>query len=359
VRDTFEVASSVRWNPAGEQWEVDSPKGGFSEHIRFQWGTAKRTPANLLAASMNYRSVVVREKDSDGTYRKNEKETTAAREKVEAIRQRFNEWVTEDPDRARQLETIYNRKFNALVSPDYSALGERMELPGLAASRTPYAYQRAAVARAVNEPSVLSDHVVGAGKTGTMVMAAQELKRTGIAHKPVMVVPNHLVEQISREYVEWYPDANVIAVPTGLTKPQRQEWMGMVAAGDWDTVILPQTVFERVEIDPVKRAEWLREQIAELESIHTRAERDDRLWVKRIEAVKKRLETQYERAREKTDPGMTFEQTGIDYLFVDEAHHYKNLARQSDLAELSCAGSQRASDLDFKLRALREQKTVS
>src|SRR5699024_9533854 len=166
LRDTFEVASSVRWNPAGEQWEVDSPKGGFSEHIRFQWGTAKRTPANLLAASMNYRSVVVREKDSDGTYRKNEKETTAAREKVEAIRQRFNEWVTEDPDRARQLETIYNRKFNALVSPDYSALGERMELPGLAASRTPYAYQRAAVARAVNEPSVLLDHVVGAGKTG-------------------------------------------------------------------------------------------------------------------------------------------------------------------------------------------------
>lgn len=359
VRDTFEVASSVRWNPAGEQWEVDSPKGGFSEHIRFQWGTAKRTPANLLAASMNYRSVVVREKDSDGTYRKNEKETTAAREKVEAIRQRFNEWVTEDPDRARQLETIYNRKFNALVSPDYSALGERMELPGLAASRTPYAYQRAAVARAVNEPSVLLDHVVGAGKTGTMVMAAQELKRTGIAHKPVMVVPNHLVEQINREYVEWYPDANVIAVPTGLTKPQRQEWMGMVAAGDWDTVILPQTVFERVEIDPVKRAEWLREQIAELESVQTGAESDDRFSVKRIEAAKKRLETQYERAREKTDPGMTFEQTGIDYLFVDEAHHYKNLARQSDLAELSCAGSQRASDLDFKLRALREQKTVS
>src|SRR5699024_5573474 len=107
-----------------------------------------------------------------------------------------------------------------------------------------------------NETAVLLDHVVGAGKTGTMVMAAQELKRTGIAHKPVMVVPNHLVEQINREYVEWYTDACVIAVPTGLNKQQRQEWMGMVAAGNWDTVICTKTLCERVENDEVKRAEW-------------------------------------------------------------------------------------------------------
>src|SRR5699024_8199000 len=175
-----------------------------------------------------------------------------------------------------------------------------------------------------------------------MVMAAQELKRTGIAHKPVMVVPNHLVEQINREYVEWYPDANVIAVPTGLNKQQRQEWMGMVAAGDWDTVILPQTVFERVEIDPVKRAEWLREQIAELESIHANADSDGRTSDKRMEAANKRLEAHYERAGPGSDRGMTFEETGIDHLFVDEADRYTNLGRQSDLVELSGSGSQRA-----------------
>lgn len=359
VRDTFEVASSVKWNPGAEQWDVESPKGGFSDHVRYQWGTSHRTPANLLAAAMNYRSVVVREKDADGTYRKNEKATTAAREKVEAIRQRFNDWITEDPERAQQLEQIYNRKFNALVAPDYSSIGQDLELPGLAESRIPYSYQRSAVARVVNEPAVLLDHVVGAGKTGTMVMSAMELKRTGIAHKPVLVVPNHLVEQISREFVEWYPDANVLAVPTGLAKAERQHWMGMVAAGDWDAVVLPQTVFERVEIDPAKRAEWLREQIQELEEVESSAETDDRFSVKRIEAAKKRLEAQYERATKVADPGLTFEQTGIDYLFVDEAHHYKNLARQSDLAELSCAGSQRAADLDFKLRALREQKVLS
>src|SRR5699024_6830994 len=130
--DTFEVASSVKWNPGAEQWDVESPKGGFSDHVRYQWGTPHRTPANLLAAAMNYRSVVVRERDADGTYPKNEKATTAAREKVEAIRQRFDGWITEDPDRAQQLGQIYDRKFNALVAPDYSSIGRDLALPGLA-----------------------------------------------------------------------------------------------------------------------------------------------------------------------------------------------------------------------------------
>lgn len=358
VRDTFEVACDVKWNPVNEQWEVDSPKGGFNEHVRFQWGTSKRTPANLLAAAMNYRAVVVRYKDSHGVSHKDEKATTAAREKVEAIRKRFNEWVTEDPARAEVLQDRYNRAFNAHVAPNYASAGEGLSLPGLAESRTPYAYQRSAVARVVNEPAVLLDHVVGAGKTGTMVMSAMELRRTGIAHKPAMVVPNHLVEQISREFVEWYPGANVLAVPTGLENPERQAWMAMAAAGDWDAVILPQTVFERVQIDPGKQAEWLRERIDEIEEMGASAD-DDRLSVKRIEAAKKRLETQYAKAQRVSDPGITFEQTGIDYLFVDEAHHFKNLARTSDLTELSCAGSRRAMDLDFKLRALREQKILS
>src|SRR5699024_4596713 len=129
VRDTFEVSAAVRWNPGGEQWEVDSPKGGFSEHVRFQWGTSRRTPAALLASAMNYRSVVVRYKDSDGTYRKDAKATTAAREKVEAIRQRLNHWVTEDPARGQRLETIYNRNFHAMVAPDYSSeLQSRFDL---------------------------------------------------------------------------------------------------------------------------------------------------------------------------------------------------------------------------------------
>nr|WP_255459513.1 helicase-related protein [Micrococcus sp. TA1] len=357
VRDTFEVATEVKFNPAVEAWEISSPKGGFSPSVRYQWGTNKRTPAALLAATMNYKSVVVREKDADGTYRKDEAATTAAREKVEALRERFNAWVTEDPARAARLQTLYNEAFNSSLAPDYDQMGQRLELPGLAADRTPYTYQRSAVARAVNEPAVLLDHVVGAGKTGTMVMAAMELRRTGIAHRPAMVVPNHLVEQINREFVEWYPDANVLAVPTGLTVAGRRDWMAMAAAGDWDAIIMPQTVFERVEIDPAKRAEWLSEQLTELDELVKDAEAG--MSVKRVEAAKKRVQAAYEKATRVTDPGITFEETGIDYLFVDEAHHYKNLQRTSDLGELACQGSNRATDLDFKLRALRERKTLS
>ncbi|WMY80092.1 helicase-related protein [Citricoccus sp. I39-566] len=357
VRDTFEVATEVKFNPAVEAWEVASPKGGFSPSVRYQWGTNKRTPAALLAATMNYKAVVVREKDADGTYRKDEAATTAAREKVDAIRSRFNAWVTEDPARAARLQGLYNEAFNSMVAPDYDQMGQRLELPGLEADRKPYSYQRSAVARAVNEPAVLLDHVVGAGKTGTMVMAAMELRRTGIAHRPAMVVPNHLVEQINREFVEWYPDANVLAVPTGLTPAQRRDWMAMAAAGDWDAIIMPQTVFERVEIDPAKRAEWLAEQLAELDELITASEGG--MSVKRVEAAKKRVQAAYDKATRITDPGITFEETGIDYLFVDEAHHYKNLARTSDLGELACQGSNRATDLDFKLRALRERKTLS
>ncbi|MGO1381375.1 MAG: helicase-related protein, partial [Corynebacterium sp.] len=357
VRETFEVAAEVRFNQGAEAWEVASPKGGFSPSVRYQWGTNKRTPAALLAATMNYRSVVVREKDADGVYRKDAAATTAAREKVEALRERFNAWVTEDPGRAERLQSIYNAAFNSMVAPDYDRMGEALELPGLAADRIPYGYQRSAVVRAVNEPAVLLDHVVGAGKTGTMVMAAMELRRTGIAHRPAVVVPNHLVEQINREFVEWYPDANVLAVPTGLKASERRDWMAMAAAGDWDAVIMPQTVFERVEIDPAKRAEWLGEQITELDSMISASEGG--MSVKRVEAAKKRVQAQYEKATQVTDPGITFEETGIDYLFVDEAHHYKNLQRTSDLGELACPGSNRATDLDFKLRALRERKTLS
>ncbi|WP_145992788.1 helicase-related protein [Micrococcus luteus] len=356
VSETLKAQCQVRLNPGTDAWEVEVPRGGLDPSVRYAWGTKERTPAQLMVSAMNMKTVTVTKDVGDGERVKDETATAAARAKVEEIRAEFGRWMMADPDRVMQLQARYNDVFNSTVAPDYSAAGERLSLPGLSEAMTPYTYQRAAVARAVSEPTVLLDHVVGAGKTGSMIMSAMELKRTGIVSKPCMVVPNHLVDQIATEAVQWYPGANVIAVPTGLSKDERQEWIGQVAAGEWDLVVMPQTTFERVQIDPAKQAQWLKDAQNELESA-TAGEDQDAGWVKRSEKAKKTLERQHARIAANTDPGVTFEESGIDYLLVDEAHHYKNLARSSDLAELACAGSGRAMDLDFKLRALREVKT--
>lgn len=356
VSETLKAQCQVRLNPGTDVWEVEVPRGGLDPSVRYAWGIKERTPAQLMVSAMNMKTVTVTKDVGDGVRVKDETATAAARAKVEEIRAEFARWMMADPDRVMQLQARYNDVFNSTVAPDYSAAGERLSLPGLSEAMTPYTYQRAAVARAVSEPTVLLDHVVGAGKTGSMIMSAMELKRTGIVSKPCMVVPNHLVDQIATEAVQWYPGANVIAVPTGLSKGERQEWIGQVAAGEWDLVVMPQTTFERVQIDPAKQAQWLKDAQNELESA-TAGEDQDAGWVKRSEKAKKTLERQHARIAANTDPGVTFEESGIDYLLVDEAHHYKNLARSSDLAELACAGSGRAMDLDFKLRALREVKT--
>lgn len=356
VSETLKAQCQVRLNPGTDAWEIEVPKGGVAPEVRYRWGVEKRTPAQLMTAAMNMKTVTVTVELEEGKRIKDEKATAAARAKVEEIRAEFGVWMMQDPARVERLQGLYNDAFNAHVAPDYSGAGARLSLPGLNESMTPYSYQRAAVARAVSEPTVLLDHVVGAGKTGTMIMSAMELKRTGIVAKPCMVVPNHLVDQIATEATQWYPDANVIAVPTGLAAPARQEWMAQVGAGDWDLVVMPQTTFEKVQIDPVKQAEWLKQAQDELEAA-TAGQDQDAGWVKRSEKAKKALERQHGKIAANTDPGVTFEETGIDYLLVDEAHMFKNLARSSDLAELACSGSQRAMDLDFKLRALREVKT--
>ena len=355
VSETLKAQCQVRLNPGPDVWEVEVPKGGLDPAVRYQWGTKERTPAQLMVSAMNMKTVTVTKDEGDGVRVKDETATAAARAKVDEIRAHFQTWMLEDPERVADLQRRYNDVFNSSVAPDYTEAGAKLSLPGLSDAMTPYTYQRAAVARAVAEPTMLLDHVVGAGKTGSMIMSAMELKRTGIVSKPCMVVPNHLVDQIATEAVQWYPDANVLAVPTGLNPAERQSWMAQVAAGEWDVVVMPQTTFERVQIDPTKQAKWLDDARAELDRA-TDGENQDVGWVKRTEKAKQALIKQSAKVKENTDPGVTFEETGIDYLLVDEAHHYKNLARSSDLSELSCTGSRRAMDLDFKLRALREVK---
>lgn len=367
ILEVFKASAVVRDTPSAGTWEIEGPeRTRLNAGVDLRYGVAKRSPLELLEAVMNNAPVTITKvvDGPDGRERtvRDVQATTLAREKCELITRDFATWLLVDEERRARIEVAYNGRFNAHRVPDYTSLGQHLALDGLGAAFTPHHYQRTAVARALHEPTVLLDHVVGAGKSGTMFMTAMELRRTGLARKPWLVVPNHLVEQVAAEWKSWYPAARVMAIPTGCGPAERREWIARSALSDWDGVVVPASVFERINVDPARSAAWLAERVAQMRAeLAEAAETDGRraaTRVKRIERDIKSIEEKYVRAADLKDPGLTFESTGCDYLFVDEAHNYKNLARTSAHPELACTpGAQRAFDLSFKLRALRESKT--
>lgn len=359
--DLFRVDVAFEKNEDSGQWNLNGPqRRAFGEDVLARFATEHRNPVDLLASVMNQRPVIVRTKDpiTERTV-VNHVETALAAERGRAITAEFGKWIMRNSDVRERVEQEWNTKYNGYVAPRYDAIGAELALPGLSADFTPHTYQREAVARALHEPTTLLNHVVGAGKTGTMLMTAMELRRTGQARKPWLVVPNHLVEQITREATQWYPNAQVMGIPTGLSPVERQTWMARSAGQDWDLVICPQSVFKLMSVDPARQAEYINAKIEELRSAHESAKSANAKApsVKQLAAAIERLETKLNRLVDSKDVGMTWEQTGCDYLMVDEAHHYKNLARSSDMSDLAHTGSDMASDLEMKLTVLRDFKT--
>ena len=285
--------------------------------------------------------------------------TRAAKQRAVLVQEAFSDWaLNSDPERRERLLTEYNWRFNATVAPAYD--GANRTFPGLGKTFSPYSYQRDAVERIVNEPTVLLNHVVGAGKTGTMLMGAMELKRLGLVNQPWIVVPNHIVDQVAREAAQWYPAANILSGAGRTTKDDRQQLVAQSAAQDWDMVIVPLSAFTRTNTSPETRASFMEAQLEAMRTslLETTNANGSAATIKQIEHAI----TQAERGLEKAltastkDVGLTFEQSGADYLFIDEAHLYKNLARSSGIQELSHTGSQMAMDLKLKLDYLRDRK---
>lgn len=364
--ETFGTPVEITYDPHGQngKWRVEAPPGGAGEDVLYQWGTSHRNvkPWTVLEKTLNSQVFRLTKPDPTDPEKRiaDPRGSDAANDKADQLKEHFRTWLKADEDRAEAVQERYNRLFNSIVPADYAGLGEALDFPGLAADRTPYAYQRAAVARALNEPAVLLDHVVGAGKTGSMIMTAMEKRRLGHANKPAVVVPGHLVGQIAGEWKQWYPDAEIMAVPGGLVAGERRELFARAAAGDWDGVVLADTVFEDISIDPARHQHMMSEDIAERRGAVDvmRAEGASKAAIKKAEKGVKTLENHYAKLADKPESGLVFEETGIDFLLVDEAHHYKNLARTSDVPELDeAAGSQRARNLDYILRAMREDKT--
>jgi N12 class adenine-specific DNA methylase len=356
LRELLDTKSLIVEYGGGNMWAVKGYcRGTLAES---EWGT-QRMPAQYIAAALlEQKPIVVKDRvGSTDQYRVNPDETTAAQEKATAMQERFTEWCWEDPQRASELVREYNRRFNSLVLRDYAAFGEALTLPGLADTFTPHAHQRAAVARILSEPSVGLFHVVGGGKTASMVMACHELRRLGLVQKPAVVVPNHMLGQFAREWLQLYPMAKILAAGTDdLTKDNRRRFVARVAANDWDAIVITRSAFERLPVSPKVQKAYLKRELAEIRGmLDEQRARGAQLTVKRLEkkvmraeaAMKKRLDGV-------TDLGVTFEQTGIDYLFVDEAHLFKNLATVSNIQDAAILGSNRAEDLYMKLEHLRD-----
>lgn len=355
LRETLEDSTVQVEHAGGSLWAVKSNQRG-SVAARTKWGTERYSAIDIAQALLEQRQIRIYDEGSNGERTFNITETIAVTEKAKELSERFSEWAWENPERSSALTRLYNDRFNAIVPRSYD--GARLSLPGLALSFKPRAHQIAAVARIIHEPAVGLFHEVGAGKTAEMVMGAMELKRLGLVSKPVVVVPNHMLEQFSREWLQLYPQAKILAASKDdLERAHRRLFVAKCATNDWDAIIMTRSAFERIPMSPAAQKEYLSREVDSIIEMIDRVEADgSRFSLKRLERMRlnaeERIKAKLDSAK---DPGICFEQLGIDYIFADEAHAYKNLRTPSNIPGLAVDGSQRATDVDMKLGYLRER----
>ncbi|WP_454130513.1 helicase [Microbacterium aurum] len=347
-------------NPLPGTWDVQGMK--HTLRATNEWGTSRRSAIEIAAALMEQRPIEVKDRvEGPGgsvRYVLNPVETTAAQEKADALSNRFREWVWEEPARAAALSERYQRQFNSIVLRDYTSAGEHLTLPGLSQSIALREHQRTAVARMISEPAVGLFHGVGAGKTLEMVVGATELKRLGLIDKPAVVVPNHMLEQFSREWLQAYPHARILAASTkDLTGDSRRLFVARAAANDWDAIVMTQGAFKAIGLSADFEQRYIGREVESLkENLEIAKEDGSTRSVKQIEKAVQRAEERLKKSLDiPRDPGISFQDTGIDYLVVDEAHMYKNLATVSNITDAQITGSEKARDLHMKLEYLRER----
>jgi N12 class adenine-specific DNA methylase len=318
------------------------------------WGTDRYTGLELIEDALNLKTPTV----YDMVDKKpviNAQATEAAREKQERIKERFKEWIWSDDSRRERLCRLYNDTFNHTRLRTFN--GDHLTLPGASQVVQLHHHQKAGVWRILQTPNTLLAHVVGAGKTYTMVAAAMELKRLGLARKPMFAVPNHMLGQFSTELLTLYPGANIlVAGKEDFESQNRKKLFSRIATGNWDAVIVTHSGFERIPLSYDTQKRFFDEQLHELEMIRREhADSSNRRLVKELEKAKKRLEAKLQSlaAEHKKDNTLTFEELGVDRIFVDEAHYFKNLfyvTKMTRIAGLPQTASERAFDMYLKVR---------
>ena len=354
------------YSDAAKLWYVSNKSADNDPHslAYTKYGTSRVNAYELLELSLNLRDVQVSDvKIIDGKEKRipNTKETIKARNAQDALRQAFKDWVFDDPARRERLVGYYNEHFNTTRPREFD--GSHLTLPGINPSIQLYSHQKDAVARILYGGNALLAHCVGAGKTWTMAAAAMELRRLGLSHKPMFVVPNSLTEQWGTEFQQLYPGANIlVASEADFTKENRKAFCARIATGDYDAVIIGHTQFEKIPLSPENERRHIERQLDALELSLTDAKRNKDLnfTVKRLESSKKKLETRLEKlmdAKEKDDV-VTFEELGVDRLFVDEADEFKNLAlftKMRNVGGINTSAAQKSEDMLAKCEYLNEK----
>ena len=365
MRDGIELY----YNKHDGSWRVDRTTGYVRNfrtmNVTSVYGTERANAYRLFEDCLNQRSTQIYDTvlDADGREKRvlNNSETVAAREKQNKIVEAFKDWIFKDPIRRDELETVYNRLFNQIRLPKYD--GSYLRFPEMNPAIELRPHQKDAVHRIITSGNTLLHHIVGSGKTYTICAAAMKLRQYGLAKKPMIAVPNHLVQQWANSFRFLYPTAKLlIATKDDLDKDHREQFVSRVAMGDWDSVIIAQSSFAKINISPERQIAKIREEIEAIErSIEMQWEDSNSPSgsVKNLERIKKGREAQLKKLLDesKKDNVLIFEKLGVDYLFVDEADAYKNLflyTKMNNVAGISNAASARASDLQLKIEYINE-----
>ena len=372
MREVFETPEhllnrdviKIQYSDVTGQWNVKGKNADFGNAlVNMTYGTSRRNAYQILEDSLNLKdSRVYDTVIEDGKEKRvlNKKETTIAAQKQDAMREAFRDWVFRDMDRRNELVSKYNVLFNSTRPREYD--GSHLKFPGMTPDIELKDYQKNAVAHVLYGNNTLLAHCVGAGKTFEMVAAAMESKRLGLCQKSLFVVPNHLTEQWASDFLRLYPGANILAATKKDFQPaNRKKFCSRIATGDYDAVIIGHSQFEKIPLSAERQTAIIERQIAEItQSIEEiKAEQGERYTIKQMEKMRKTLQTRLDKLNDtsRKDDVVTFEQLGVDRLFVDESHYYKNLflhTKMRNVAGIAQSEAQKSSDMFAKCQYLDE-----
>ena len=372
MRDTFETPQhlfdrnvmGIQFSDVTGQWNVKGKNADVGNAlVNMTYGTNRRNAYQILEDSLNLKDSRVYDTiTEDGKEKRvlNKKETTLAAQKQDTIREAFKDWIFRDPDRRQDLVAKYNKLFNSTRPREYD--GAHLKFPGMTPDIELKPHQKNAVAHVLYGDNTLLAHCVGAGKTFEMTAAAMESKRLGLCQKSLFVVPNHLTEQWAGDFLRLYPGANILAATKKDFEPaNRKKFCSRIATGDYDAVIIGHSQFEKIPLSIERQEAMIERQINEIELAIEQAKADngERYTIKQMEKTRKSLQTRLEKLNDtsRKDNVVTFEQLGVDRLFVDESHNYKNLflyTKMRNVAGIAQTEAQKSSDMFAKCQYLDE-----